>query len=217
MQMGAELVRIPIFGSLGGRTFRYKKMALNFYSARQLTGTLLLMIVTPVAFGQVMIKTNLLYPTLVRGASVALEVATPNHSSINLYAAFGSRGDLVLADQYKFRNLIIEKRFYQKSTTALRGAYLAPYAKYMHRQIYQEGSSGSLVVIKGRDLDGHSVGLGTAVGLQVANRFVKRTFIDVFVGGGYLIYLSEVDAKRPGQSRFGHLDLRTGLSLGYQF
>lgn len=192
-------------------------MTLKRYSVSRLAATLLLMVITQVGFSQVLIKTNLLYPTLVRGASVAFEVATPNHSSINLYAAFGSRGDLVLADHYKFQNLIIEKRFYKKSASALSGVYLAPYAKYMHRQIYQEGSSGSLIGIKGRDSDGHSMGLGTAVGLQVTNRFVKRTFIDVFVGGGYLIYLREVDARKPGQSRFGHLDLRTGVPLGYKF
>ncbi|WP_177236729.1 DUF3575 domain-containing protein [Spirosoma endophyticum] len=179
--------------------------------------TLLLAVSAQVAFSQVMLKTNLLYPTLVRGAAVALEVATPKHSSVNLYAAFGSNGDLALADTYTFQNLIVEKRFYKNSASFFRGAYWAPYAKYMHRQIYKEGLHGSIITTRGRDSDGHSLGLGTVVGLQVPNRFIKRTFIDAFLGGGYLAYLYETDAKNPGQGRFGHVDLRVGLSLGYLF
>ncbi|WP_461141011.1 DUF3575 domain-containing protein [Spirosoma pomorum] len=178
--------------------------------------TLLLTVITHVACSQVIIKTNLLYP-IVRGGSLALEAATSEHSSINLYAAFGSDGALAFADAYKFQNLIVEKRFYRKSASVFQGAYLAPYAKYMHRQIYVEGSSSWLVPIRGRDSNGHSLGFGTTVGLQIPNRFIKRTFIDAFLGGGYLFYLDETDAKNPGQSRFGHVDLRTGLSFGYMF
>ncbi len=164
-----------------------------------------------------MLKTNLLYPTLVRGAAIAFEIATPKHSSINLYVAFGSNGRLALANTYTFQNLIIEKRFYKKSTSIFQGAYWAPYAKYMHRRIYREDLQGSIITTKGRDSNGNSLGLGTAVGLQVPNRFLKRTFIDAFLGGGYLVYLDETDARNPGQSRFGHVDLRAGLSVGYLF
>jgi hypothetical protein len=177
----------------------------------------MLVVSAQLAFSQVMLKTNLLYHTLVRGAAIAFEVATPKRSSINLYAAFGSNGDLALADTYTFQNLIVEKRFYKKSTNIFQGVYLAPYAKYMHRQIYKEALHGSIITTKGRDSNGHSLGLGTAVGLQVPNRFIKRTFVDAFLGGGYLVYLDESDAKNPGQSRFGHVDLRAGLSVGYLF
>lgn len=184
----------------------------------RITFTLLLVMFSYLAIGQVIVKTNLLYPTLVKGASIALEVAASKNSSINLYGAFGSNGNLVFADTYTFQNLIAEKRFYKASQTApLQGFYWAAYAKYMHRQIYREGIQGSLFTTRGRDSDGHSLGAGTAVGLQVANRFIKRTFIDAFVGAGYLVYLSQTDTKNPDQTRFGHVDLRTGLSVGYRF
>lgn len=180
--------------------------------------TLALAMLTRLAVGQVLVKANLLYPTLVKGASIAVEIASPKHTSLNIYGAFGSNGSLVLADTYTFQNMIVEKRFYKSSsTTVLQGAYVAPYAKFMHRQIYREGLRGSIINTKGRDSDGHSLGIGTAVGLQVQNKFIKRTFIDAFIGGGYLIYLNQTDSRNPDEVRFGHVDLRTGLAFGYMF
>jgi hypothetical protein len=159
----------------------------------------------------VAIKTNVLYPTLVKGASLAVETATSRRTSLNLYGAFGSNGQLALAQEYKFQNLLVEERFYSaKSKGVFQGFYVAPYTKYMHRQIYRKAE----LFVPGRDSDGHSVGLGTAIGLQVQPRWAKRLLVDAFMGGGYLIYISQVDYANPTKNRFGHLDLRAGLSVG---
>jgi hypothetical protein len=161
----------------------------------------------------VAIKTNILYPTLLQGASLAVEIATPNRTSLNLYGAFGSNGQLALAQEYRFQNLLVEERFYSASSKGLfRGTYVAPYAKYMHRRIYRAAQ----LLVQGRDSDGHSMGLGMAFGSQVQPKSAKRLLVDAFIGGGYLVYVSQVDYANPTANRTGHLDLRAGLSIGFR-
>ena len=178
--------------------------------------TLIMCLIYSTATGQVLLKTNLLYPA-VRGASLALEVAMPEHTSLSVYGAFGSNGNLILAKTYEFQNLIIEHRMYKSSAmNRLQGVYYGPYVKYMHRRIYKEGLSiAYLVNTKGTDFDGHSIGIGGVVGTQIPNRYPRRTSFDIFGGIGYLVYVNQTNYLAAAESTFGHLDLRVGVSFCY--
>jgi hypothetical protein len=163
--------------------------------------------------GQTILKTNLLAP-IIGGASLAVEVAAPAHKSVVVDASFGKTSLALPYDQYTFQSIQTQLRFYRKSPGPMRGSYLSPYAKYMHRQLYQEGRPGSwLFPGKAyRLFEGHSAGLGFSIGRQGV--LAKRLIMDLSIGAGYLFYVSQ-QTQGTSSDQTGHVDMNVGISLGY--
>ncbi|MBS1773120.1 MAG: DUF3575 domain-containing protein [Bacteroidetes bacterium] len=164
---------------------------------------------------QVVVKTNLLHPVFAGGVSFALEKQTGRKSSTSLYLSYGNKNNFLidLYNKYEFYNATIEERFYvSKKKKDTYGCFFAPYFKFMHREYLRLDvdrfyPAGSYDV----HLDGYSLGLGLTIGYQLTA--YKNWLVDFMGGLGTSMYLN----SNTGNDYPGYIDMRLGLSVGYNF
>lgn len=172
---------------------------ITYYTNAQLKGTF--------------IKTNLLNLSLNR-PSIQIEQQVNANQSFQIHFATGKANWLPFTDYYSFKTIDAEYRFYTLNQR-LNGFFIAPYAKWIERNIYREKTEAGPYNIFGNDernFTGAAIAAGARTGFQYLIK--NKWSLELETGLGYGKYYKQSDVSNPSKKSGGFLDFTFQFSVG---